>query len=150
LDLFEEFQSLVKALNDRGIDYAVVGALALAIHGVPRATTDIDLLVQREDVERILEVVAEFGFTFPAAPMTFSSGLSVQRVTKVQDEDTLMLDLVLVNPHLEEIWESRTKIGTTHGSVWALSREGLIKMKSMSGRLTDLADVERLEGENNG
>jgi len=150
LDLFEEFQNLVKALNDRGIDYAVVGALALAIHGVPRATTDIDLLVRQEDVERILEVVAEFGFTLPAAPMTFSSGLSVQRVTKVQDEDTLMLDLVLVNPHLEEIWKSRTKIGTTNGSVWALSREGLIKMKSMSGRLADLADVERLEGGNNG
>ena len=56
IDLFEETMGLLAELERHGVPYAVAGALALAIHGVPRATTDIDLLVRRDDVEATLEV----------------------------------------------------------------------------------------------
>jgi hypothetical protein len=42
-DLYEEFKAIVSALEEHRIDYAVCGGLALAVHGLPRATVDIDL-----------------------------------------------------------------------------------------------------------
>ncbi len=45
LDLFEEFSSLVVTLNQAEIRYALCGGMAMAVHGVPRATEDIDLLI---------------------------------------------------------------------------------------------------------
>ena len=44
-DLYEEFKSIISALEQRGIDYAVCGGLAMAVHGLARATVDIDLLI---------------------------------------------------------------------------------------------------------
>ena len=52
IDLFEETRRLLLALEQRGIEYALVGAVALAIYGVPRATTDIDLLIRLMELDR--------------------------------------------------------------------------------------------------
>jgi hypothetical protein len=78
--------------------------------------------------------------------MTFrESGLSVQRVTRIEASDTLRLDLLLVHPALVEVWDSRLPIDTPQGPLWVVSREGLIRMKAAAGRLRDLADIEALE-----
>ena len=50
--LLDEFRSITEALNDAGIDYAICRGWAMAIHGLPRATIDIDLLILGEDLER--------------------------------------------------------------------------------------------------
>ncbi|MBX3228797.1 MAG: hypothetical protein KIT84_39710 [Labilithrix sp.] len=51
MDLFAELRALTAALDAAGVDYALCGAVALAIHGVPRATKDIDVLVREEDLD---------------------------------------------------------------------------------------------------
>ena len=48
IDLAEEFEAVISALAEHGIEYAVCGGLAMAIHGFPRATVDIDLLIPAE------------------------------------------------------------------------------------------------------
>ena len=68
IDLFEETMALLTELERHGVPYAVVGALALAIHGVPRATTDIDLLVRRDDVEATLRVAETRGLASRRRP----------------------------------------------------------------------------------
>ena len=50
-DLFRELTSLLSALDEEGIDYALCGGLAMAVHGYPRATVDIDLLILAKDAE---------------------------------------------------------------------------------------------------
>jgi hypothetical protein len=50
MDFFLEIKNLTAALDAAGVDYALCGGVALAIHGVPRATQDIDLLVRPEDL----------------------------------------------------------------------------------------------------
>lgn len=67
IDLLEDFRSIVSTFEAQAIDYAVVGALALAIHGFPRATTDIDFLVQKPDLPRILTLIEPLGYRFPAS-----------------------------------------------------------------------------------
>jgi hypothetical protein len=144
IDLFDETMGLLAELERHGVPYAVAGALALAIHGVPRATTDIDLLVRRDDVEATLEVARARGFRVQALPMRFSDGLEVRRSSKVDATVTLTLDLLLVNENLEPVWASRERVATERGDVWVVSRQGLIEMKAWAGREQDLADIRRL------
>lgn len=144
MDIYEEFRDLVIALEARGIDYAVAGALALAVHGVPRATSDIDLLVCPEDVDRIRQTARERGFTIEAPPIRFRDGLEVRRVNKIDGEEMLSLDLLLVNPNLEGVWTSRQTVESEFGAVRVVSREALIQMKAWAGRSRDVADIERL------
>ena len=56
-DVYAELVRLVRAFDAANIDYAICGALALAAHGFPRATKDIDLLARPEDAERIRELL---------------------------------------------------------------------------------------------
>ena len=65
-DLAGEFEAVISALADHGIDYAVCGGLAMAIHGLPRATVDIDLLIRPEDEERVYAAVEPLGFRIRA------------------------------------------------------------------------------------
>jgi acetolactate synthase regulatory subunit len=147
MDLVDELRNLISTLQREGIDHAIVGALALAIHGAPRATTDVDLLIRPVDLERVMELVRPLGFDLPALPMTFQqSGLTVHRVTKVEGGESLMLDLILVSEPLEEIWQSREIVHAFDLQLQVISRSALIRMKAMAGRLRDLADIERLEG----
>jgi hypothetical protein len=145
LDLFEELIGLLHDLEHRGIEYAVAGALALAIHGVPRATADIDLLVRGTQVEAALAVARARGFTAAAAPMRFSDGQELRRVTKLQGEDALTLDLLIVGPTLEGVWAGRAAVALEGGSLCVVSREGLVHMKTLAGRDQDLADIRRLQ-----
>jgi hypothetical protein len=144
IDLFEETMALLTELDRHGVPYAVVGALALAIHGVPRATTDIDLLVRHDNVEAALRVAEIRGFGTQAPPMRFSDGLEVRRSSKAEATLMLTLDLLVVNENLEPVWASRERVATERGSVWVVSRQGLIDMKAWAGREQDLADIRRL------
>jgi hypothetical protein len=145
LDLFEETMALLADLERDSVPYAIAGALALAIHGVPRATTDIDLLVRPEDVDAILRVARVRGFHVQALPMRFSDGFEVRRSTRLDAPDMLTLDLLLVNENLESVWASRERVATERGGVWVVSRHGLIDMKAWAGREQDLADIRRLQ-----
>lgn len=148
LDLYDELSQLVTALDEREIEYAIAGALALALHGAPRATTDIDLLVRPETVEEALEVARTRGFLLEAVPIRFSDGMKVRRLSKIETEEpheTLTVDFLLVDSNLEEIWASRRLLGSEFGGLWVISRDALIRMKTWAGREQDLADVRRLE-----
>src|SRR4051812_44225755 len=97
-------ERLLDAFEAEGVGYALCGALALAVHGLPRATQDIDVLVPLAELEGALRAARKAGFTTPARKMTFGirSGtpLEVQRVAKPDpDSDAAVaLDLVVVNP----------------------------------------------------
>ena len=148
LDLYDELLAILGGLDQAGIEYALAGALALAVHGAPRATTDIDLLVRAEAVDAVLRVVQPVGYTYRARTMTFrGSGITVHRVTKVAGPETLTLDLLVVNPALEEVWASRIQIQVMGQGISVVSRDGLLRMKALAGRLRDLADIRRLEGD---
>jgi len=118
LSLFEETVGLLTDLERRGIPYAVAGAVVLAIHGVPRATTDLDLLVDPRDLDAVLGVARARQFGIEALPMRFSDGMEVRRTTKVDGAEMLTLDLLLVNPNLEPVWTSRERIPTERGEFW--------------------------------
>jgi hypothetical protein len=79
--------------------------------------------------------------------MTFKSGVTVQRVTKVHEGDSLTLDFLLADGPLRRAWDSRQTVEAGDRPLRVVSRAELIAMKALSGRLRDLADIRRLQGE---
>jgi hypothetical protein len=149
IDLAQEFEAVVSALAEHRIEYAVCGGLAMAIHGFPRATVDIDLLIPAEAEELVYAAVEPLGFRLRANPMRFDQGrMEIRRISKIDPAgDTLMLDLLLVTPASENVWRDRRRIDSDFGPIWVVSREGLIDLKSgrMSG--VDQDDIKRLRDE---
>ena len=80
-------------------------------------------------------------------PITFNNGQTeIRRISKIDDETgfVLMLDLLLVTPELNDVWQQKLTKPLENSSVSVVSRKGLIKMKTMSGRTQDKADIEKL------
>ena len=100
-----ELQALAARLHAEEVPYALCGALALAVHGYPRATLDIDLLALNGSGERILQCGRASGFTLEAAPMQFVGGtVRIRRLSKAVpgNEDVLMLDVLSLTPDIEK------------------------------------------------
>lgn len=146
-DLRALLDALATSLDAAGIPYAVCGALALAVHGHPRATKDIDLLAAPEDIAAIKAIARTHGFTIEALPMTFSaSGITVHRVSRISGNRLVTLDLLEGSGALAPVWAAREQVTTERGALWVVSRQGLVTMKLAAGRPQDLADLARLEG----
>jgi hypothetical protein len=145
VDFFGELKRLVAALEAAGLDYALCGGVALAIHGAPRATQDIDLLLPPDDVGRLREVIFPLGFTLESFPMDFASGLTIQRFTKLVEGQPLMLDVLFASGPVHTVWVNRQIAEFEGGTIRVVSREGLIALKLAAGRPQDLADVKRLQ-----
>lgn len=147
-DLEQELLRLRDALDEARIEYALCGGLAMSVHGFPRATVDIDLLIRAEDYPRVEDVAAGLGFTFKANPMTFSGGaMEIRRISKIDstDGEVLMLDLLFVTPASEDVWRTRD-VHVWHGRpLSVVSRAGLIALKRFRSSKLDLADIEHLE-----
>jgi hypothetical protein len=67
MDVQPDFRDLFTLLNENNVEYLIVGGYALAFHGAPRYTGDIDIFVRPhpENAQRILKALAAFGFKFP-------------------------------------------------------------------------------------
>jgi hypothetical protein len=149
-DLEEELRQLRDGFDAAQVPYALCGGLAVGVHGFPRATVDIDVLILREDLERVEDIAGGFGFLLKARPMSFSRGATeIRRVSKIDpnDGEVLMLDLLLVTPAVEDVWESRERFPWHGGELSVVSREGLIALKRLRSSDVDLMDIKRLQGE---
>jgi hypothetical protein len=144
MDLLDELKCLITKLNEENIEYALCGGLAMAIYALPRATLDIDLLIESSSLEKTRRAVHDLGFTVQAAPMEFHDGkIHIHRVSKIEPStgETLMLDLLTVTPELMSAWESRTKVDWEHGSISVVSPHGLILLKSFRKSGQDQDDI---------
>ncbi len=145
MDLQEELAGIVTALDQGGVEYALVGGLAVAVWGAPRMTQDIDLLVQAADADRAVQVAKGCGFTFESFPMEFKDGMELRRVSKVVGQAHLFVDFILVNANLEAAWQSRRPVPYGGRALAVISRDALIKMKVAAGRPQDMLDVAALK-----
>lgn len=146
--LLEEFTSFTETLNGLHIDYAVCGGWAMAIHGLPRATIDIDLLILSEDLEEVWKIAQNFGFDVEGLPLHFHDGaIEIRRISKIDSESKRLftIDFLLVTEALSEIWAERELIEWEDGQIWTVSRGGLIQLKTIAGREQDLLDIKNLQ-----
>jgi len=149
MNLVDELHAIAAALTAASVTYAICGGVAVTAHGATRSTKDIDILVARADLQRALDVVRPLGYAFVALPMTFDAGTAkerhVQRVSKIDGDEHLVLDLLLAEAAFADTLDDRDRVSMPEGVLFVVSRETLLRMKRLAGRAQDLADIERLE-----
>jgi len=147
MDLLEELKKLSKKLNQAGIDYALCGGLAIAIYARPRATLDIDIMVQPDYFLETKNVAKELGYTMSSAIMEFNDGaVKLQRLSKVDNVsgEYFILDLLIVTPEIKKAWDDRTTIEWEGYPLKVVSTQGLILLKSLRNSGQDKDDIEYL------
>ena len=148
MELFEEFSQLVTEFEKENIEYALCGGLAMAVYAFPRATLDIDILIEPETLEKAKGVAVRLGFSFDAGLMKFrEGGIQIYRLTKISpaSHEPLMLDMLLLTPELKDVWESKKILIWDNGKIPVVSRKGLITLKSMRNSGQDQDDIKNLE-----
>jgi hypothetical protein len=149
MNLVDELHSIAAALTTAGIRYAVCGGVAVTMYGATRSTKNIDILVMPADVSGALDAVRPLGYAFAALPMTFGAGTErerhVQRVSKIEGKEHLLLDLLVADAAFEGALDGRIDVQLPEGLITVVSRAVLIRMKRLAGRAQDIADLEKLE-----
>ncbi len=147
MDLFEELVQLTLQFENQQIEYALCGGLAMAVYAFPRATFDIDILIEPNTLDKAKSVAKTLGFSFETGIMSFKEGaIQIARWTKIdpQSQDALVLDMLLVTPQIKAIWEKRQRLPWERGTIPVVSPEGLIQLKAMRGSGQDQDDIQHL------
>jgi hypothetical protein len=148
IDIHDELRRLVTKLDERNIEYALCGGMAMAVHQRPRFTIDIDLLIQEESLARTIDVARDLGYNIRGKDLSFANGaVEIRRVSKVDPDsgDLLTLDLLLVTPAVRIAWDSRVQADWEDGTLSVVSPAGLIAMKQLRRSGVDMDDIKALE-----
>lgn len=145
MPLSKDLREFVELFNANEVDYLVVGAFALAFHGVPRYTADLDLLIRpsSKNVERILTALSDFGFGsigLQAADLqkpknVIQLGVNPNRIDLLTDIDGVSF---------EEAWEGRVDGPLDGTQVHYIGLQALLRNKESIGRARDIGDAEEL------
>lgn len=145
-ELPKDFKELFELLNANRVRYLLIGGYAVGIHGYTRTTNDLDIFVSDdgENVGNLRLTLIAFGFgesnlsddIFPDKRSMIEMGVEPMKIQIMNFADGIEFETAYAN-HIETAIED-IAISTIH-------KQDLIKNKITSGRLKDLADVERLE-----
>jgi hypothetical protein len=153
-------EAIVRALNDAGGRYLVVGGLAVVAHGYVRFTADVDLVLDPEpaSLERAIEALSRLGYR-PRAPVAFEDFIDPAKRTAwardkglavfsafSPDHPATELDLFLEPPFdFEEVHARARRLDVAPGTTATfIGATDLLEMKRRVGRPQDLHDVEAL------
>ncbi len=146
-----DFKDLLSELSEAGASYIIIGAYALSVHGVIRATGDLDVWVQptAENAELVYQALLRFGA--PADHFTVDD-LAKPDVVLQMGQPPHRIDLLtsISGVEFSTAWSNRVALEFEGLSIPVLGRDDLITNKRATGRTQDLADVEKLEETNGG
>jgi len=145
MEVQPDFEDLFKLFNAHEIEYLIVGAYALAFHGAPRFTGDIDVYVNptAQNADRVVEALADFGFKLPE--LGTEDFRTPEKVVQL-GVPPVRIDLLtsISGVSWEEAWSHAASGAFGDAEVHYLGRDQFITNKRASGRKKDLADVEAL------
>ena len=146
MGLSKDWREFIELLNSRGVDYVIVGAHSLALHGRPRYTGYLDVLVRStpENARLLVDILNEFGF----------AGSGFQEPDFLKPEQLIQLgcaptriDLLtsISGVSYEEAFGSKVSAELDGIPVFVLGKDALVRNKRAVGRPQDLADIDMLE-----
>lgn len=142
----QDFKEFIALLDTNKVQYLVIGGYAVAYHGFPRYTKDLDLWINPEisNAEKIITALKEFGF----------GSLDITVKDLVTPEQTIQLGYPPIRIDLitsidgvifEECYPDRVLIDDSGLMINVIDLDNLKKNKRASGRAQDLADLENLD-----
>lgn len=150
INLYDELALVCNSLEKAGIRYALVGGLAYSFWVESRATEDIDFLIAEEDWEKVKKVLDPLNYKARALPMDFAT-IRIRRLTKLAENDAMVLDFLLADGEFAKGLETRVGIPFRDSVVQVALPETIIALKRprMSDKdKSDIANLERFMREN--
>ena len=141
-----DFIDLLRAFAAAEVRFLVVGAYALAVHGRPRATGDLDVWVEAtpQNASRVMTALAAFGAPMePIGERDFAKPGIVYQLGVVPARIDILTELTGLS--FEEAWADRTTSRFDQLDVDVIGLRAFIKNKRATGRPKDLADIDTLE-----
>lgn len=146
MKLPRDWSEFIALLCSHRVRFLIVGAHALAANGRPRATQDLDILVEptRANAKRLGAALADFGFTQLAHEAHRFA--EMDRMATL-GRPPLRIDIMtsITGVSFREAWKGRLRVPVAGQEVGFLGREALVKNKRASGRTKDLLDIALLE-----
>ena len=160
VDLFMFYQDLFAAFTRHNVDYVLIGGLAVSLHGIERATMDIDVTVAMttDNLSALVAMARELGMT-PVLPINLETLTDLEQLATWHHERNLQafalhapgltgitLDVLLYPPvNYTGMRERAVTFKAGDVSIVVVSIEDLIALKQAVGRPIDLADIEHLK-----
>lgn len=140
-----DFKEIISAFNGAGVEYMVVGAYAVAAHGLPRATGDIDLWVRPSgsNAERVWRALSEFGAPLDRFTVgDFSTPDTIVQFGVVPNRIDILTSIEAVE--FLDAWPERLQVTMDGIEMSVVGRNHLLRNKRAVGRPQDIADADRL------
>ncbi len=142
--MLDQLQTVFASLQRHKVKYLVIGGIAAILYGVPRATFDLDILIEAtsKNARHLLEAFIDAGLG--TASMTSPEDLLSHEITIFRDR--VRIDVQTQTPGLafDEAWKHREKMEFNGQVFWVVSKTDLIASKRASGREIDQEDVRLL------
>lgn len=148
-----DFRALVEALSDGGVEYVIIGGVALVLHGAPRTTADLDICYSRSEanINRLAAALAGLNPQLRGAPAalpfkldvgTLRTGLNFT-LTTTRGELDLLGEVTGVGAY-GAVAEHVLVMELYDRHVQVMSLDGLERAKRAAGRLKDLTDLAHI------
>lgn len=145
IELSRDWNEFLSALISRNVKFVLIGGHAVAVHGEPRLTEDLDVFAEPspENAEKLRAALVDFGFgaAAPSAEELAQPGKVWMLGRKPQRIDVLTQ---ISGVTFERAWESKVEIKLPAGSLFVIGKDALIANKRASAREKDLRDVALL------
>jgi predicted nucleotidyltransferase len=154
------YEDVFRRLNEKKVRYIVIGGVALVLHGVVRLTVDLDLMLDldKNNLEKFVSVVKSLGYK-PKMPVKTKDFFDPNMRNKWRKEKNMkvfsfynpkkpinLIDVFFDEPiDFNKIYKSRKVIKVDNFKLPIISIEHLIKLKKLSGRAQDIADIKSLK-----
>lgn len=146
MTLAQDFEDFIKLLHKNDVDYLVVGGYALAFHGKPRHTGDLDIWINNSEAnsEKLVLAIADFGLS--SLGLTKSDFMQEGYVTQI-GYPPLRIDLLntIDGVNFEDAFPNRLFVDVNGFNVNYIGLKEFIKNKTASGRSQDIADLKEIK-----
>lgn len=143
--MLNRLQDVFRSFQGHDLKYVVIGGIAAILHGVPRATFDLDILIEAtpDNARRLLDALLDAGLG--TATLTSPRDVLANEITIFKDR--VRVDVQTSTPGLrfQDAWSRRKTVTYQGQEFFILSKEDLICSKRAAGRPVDMEDVRLLE-----
>jgi tRNA nucleotidyltransferase/poly(A) polymerase len=143
--MLNQLQDVFASLEKHQVKYLVIGGIAAVLYGVPRATFDLDIIIEAtpDNAQRLLDAFIEA--KMGTALLTSPDKLLASEITMF--EDRVRIDVQTSTPgiNFEDAWQNKERMNYRGKEFYVVSRKDLIASKRAAGRKVDLEDVRLLE-----
>jgi hypothetical protein len=143
--MLNQLRGVYSSLHKHQVKYVTIGGIAAILHGVPRATFDLDILIEStpENAQSLLDALLDAGFG--TASLVTAEQLLAHEITIFRDRVQIDVQTSTQGITFEKAWERREVMQYEQQEFYVLSRDDLIASKRAAGRPKDLEDVRLLE-----